>query len=420
MSDYGDDFADDAQDEGLVEPTPDQTLDSTPPTPGGAAQPSLAQMNSKINALQSKVTSLNSQNKSLSSKLTRSEAMIKQMQENNKKEENLGELLFEKSQELVDQASKNLDTANKLETTKQKLADVNSAAAQFREILFSGINGGVTDVDHYKNISLSDLLRLRLQEADKKAEEAVAEAKSSAAISRSAPSATETLPRQMASSGGGGEGGDDDATKAEIDGIQKLEAELTEVKTKNVKLSKQYDGMKVKLESAFEAVNRFKDIQTKVAVLSERSRNEKDLRSRTQSALSLSNKKVEALSDHIEKLMLHLKHEATSKAKAYEAKAKANKEAELLRARNNAILKKNNGRERVIVELKEGAKILEDQLRLMDEKYMELRTKLDWTRLQSERTLKKSQHEASTLRKEMAMSRKREREDMRSTSMTGL
>ena len=157
-----------------------------------------------------------------------------------------------------------------------------------------------------------------------------------------------------------------------------------------------------------------------MAVLSERSRNEKDLRSRTQQALSLSNKKVEALSDHIEKLMLHLKHEATSKAKAYEAKAKANKEAELLRARNNAILKKNNGRERVIVELKEGAKILEDQLRLMDEKYMELRTKLDWTRLQNERTLRKSQHEASTLRKEMAMSRKREREEMRVTSMMGL
>lgn len=379
----------------------------------------MAQINSKINALQSKVTSLTTQNKSLSSKLTRSEAMIKQMQENNKKEENLGELLFEKSQELVDQAAKNLDTANKLETTKQKLADVNSAVAQFREILFSGINGGVTDVDHYKNISLSDLLRLRLQDADKKAEEAREEAKSSAVIARSAPSATETLPRQIVPASGGENDGDD-ATKAEIGGIQKLEAELAEVKAKNAKLSKQYDGMKGKLESAFEAVNRFKDIQTKVAVLSERSRNEKDLRARTQSALSLSNKKVEALSDHIEKLMLHLKHEATSKAKAYEAKAKANKEAELLRARNNAILKKNNGRERVIVELKEGAKILEDQLRLMDEKYMELRTKLDWTRLQSERTLKKSQHEASTLRKEMAMSRKREREDMMTTSMSGL
>ena len=76
---------------------------------------------------------------------------------------------------------------------------------------------------------------------------------------------------------------------------------------------------------------------------------------------------------------------------------------ELLRARNSAILKKNNGRERVIVELKEGAKILEDQLRLMDEKYMELRTKLDWTRLQSERTVKKSQEEARSLRTKFAL-----------------
>jgi len=339
------------------------------------------------------------------------------MKEKNKEGEDLGEKLYAKSEELVNQASLNLKTAENLDKTKQELVDVKNSVLQFREQLFKKINGGVDDVDHYKNVSLSDLLRLCLQEADNKVEEALAGAKKN--IAKLAPSATETLPRQMGATSSDG-GGEVDEAKVEIDGIQKLEAELSEVKAKNSKLSKQYDYMRVKLENAFEAVNKFKDIQTKVAVLSERSRNEKDLRFRTQNALTLSNKKVEALSDHIEKLMLHLKHEATSKAKAYEAKTKANKEAELLRARNNAILKKNNGRERVIVELKEGAKILEDQLRLMDEKYMELRTKLDWTRLQNERTLKKSQQEASTLRKEMAMARNWEKEETRkNTSMTG-
>ena len=78
--------------------------------------------------------------------------------------------------------------------------------------------------------------------------------------------------------------------------------------------------------------------------------------------------------------MLHLKHEAAAKAKAHEAAGRAAQEVSLLRARNGALLRRAGARDQVIVELKEGAKILEDQLRLMDEKYMELRTKLDFTR----------------------------------------
>ena len=47
---------------------------------------------------------------------------------------------------------------------------------------------------------------------------------SSAAIAKSAPSATETLPSQTTSTASEG-----DETKAEIDGIQKLEAEVRAV-----------------------------------------------------------------------------------------------------------------------------------------------------------------------------------------------
>ncbi len=37
----------------------------------------------------------------------------------------------------------------------------------------------------------------------------------------------------------------------------------------------------------------------------------------------------------------------------------------------------------------EGTRILEDQLRLMDEKYIDLRGKLDWAKTQSQKTVTK-------------------------------
>ena len=52
----------------------------------------------------------------------------------------------------------------------------------------------------------------------------------------------------------------------------------------------------------------------------------------------------------------------------------------------------------VISELRDSGKLLEDQLHLMDEKYMELRTKLDYTRNQTERVLKQKDVEVRELR----------------------
>lgn len=53
---------------------------------------------------------------------------------------------------------------------------------------------------------------------------------------------------------------------------------------------------------------------------------------------------------------------------------------------------------RVIAELREGTKVLEDQLRLMDEKYLELRSKLDVTRSQFQEIIKRVAKENKELR----------------------
>lgn len=66
--------------------------------------------------------------------------------------------------------------------------------------------------------------------------------------------------------------------------------------------------------------------------------------------------------------------------------------------------RKNFAKERLITELRESSKILEDQLRLMDEKYLELRIKLDWTREHGMKKLKRAEQMASQLRMKYVMS----------------
>ena len=144
-------------------------------------------------------------------------------------------------------------------------------------------------------------------------------------------------------------------------------------------------------------------LKSKALQLLERQKAEKETRLRAEAATKLANRKVLALSQHIEKLMLHLKHEAAAKAKAHEAAGRATQEVSLLRARNAALGRRAAARDQIIVELKEGAKILEDQLRLMDEKYMELRTKLDYTRISTGREVNKYKAQCSQLRAKWAL-----------------
>jgi hypothetical protein len=124
--------------------------------------------------------------------------------------------------------------------------------------------------------------------------------------------------------------------------------------------------------------------------------------------------------------MNHLKHEAAAKVKAYSTARSFDGELEALRNRNALLAKRNATREKVITELKvcarhadatihvqsrvmscfiaclwlglqEGSRILEDQLRLMDEKYNELRTRLEVTRSTSTKEVKRAQARADRM-----------------------
>ena len=74
-------------------------------------------------------------------------------------------------------------------------------------------------------------------------------------------------------------------------------------------------------------------------------------------------KKVEALSEHIEKLMMHLKYEAIAKARSLSDQSRLQRELESTKARIDYLDKKNARKDTVLAEQREAGKLLEDQLR---------------------------------------------------------
>mmetsp|Transcript_14006 Transcript_14006/g.32624 ORF Transcript_14006/g.32624 Transcript_14006/m.32624 type:complete len:597 (-) Transcript_14006:259-2049(-) len=269
-----------------------------------------------------------------------------------------------------------------------------------------GGNWSTVDEKNYQFVSIMELVRLRVQKAEMAAQSQI-ESAVKANKTQSTLSATglisATMTRDM-------NAGADDASAAALglegmDGaatVARLEQQLEAMKKANSKLENKCGHLENQLQEALGASDDLTLLKAKAMSLLERQKNEKELRLRAEAATKASNKKVLALSQHIEKLMLHLKHEAASKAKAHEAAGRAAQEVSLLRARNAALGKRAASRDSIIKELTEGAKILEDQLRLMDEKYMELRTKLDFTRMTTGKEVTKYKALASSLRAKWA------------------
>jgi hypothetical protein len=115
-------------------------------------------------------------------------------------------------------------------------------------------------------------------------------------------------------------------------------------------------------------------------------------------------KKVQILTDHVEKLVKILKYESTAKIKGLEHIREMKKDMKRI---DNTLKNKSKviaSQSRLIRELREGAKILEDQLRIMDEKFLDVRFKLDGVRTQQKTIVLKAEAEAQALRVKFALS----------------
>lgn len=144
-------------------------------------------------------------------------------------------------------------------------------------------------------------------------------------------------------------------------------------------------------------------LKNKIFQLSERIRVEKESKRALELEVGGFKKKLDMLSDHIEKLMLHLKREGAQKVRLAEQVRTLEKEIVKIKEKSDIIFRKSSAKDRLLVELREGSKILEDQLRLMDEKYLELRSKLDYARVMSQKKIKKAEKVAADLRVKFIM-----------------
>ncbi len=169
-------------------------------------------------------------------------------------------------------------------------------------------------------------------------------------------------------------------------------------------LKQKLKDLKEELRLALSAAEDIKALKAKLMQMVERIRSEKETKTKIEESLKQSKKKVDILSDHMEKLMGHLKHEGAAKIRAIEQVRISEKKLHETNNKNILLTRKLNAKDKLINEFREGTKVLEDQLRLMDEKYLELRGKLDWARESGERRVKVAEKSAADLRLKFALS----------------
>lgn len=324
----------------------------------------------------------------------------------------LQQQIFEKSEELVRQGEKNVALAEKFETMKAQWQELRSEVKDVRLVLLRGVAGSGVDDSLYQHVRLEELVRLRLKALEH-------EWLLTGVVDRGATG------DELSSACAKGDGDRDanDATAAgaadkasvhlanvgafsALDGlgsIGRLERELRLCRSRNKRLQEQIEVLERELQTAVSGLGEFQALKERAVEIVSRERVEKELRQKVEANYKESSEKIVALSEHIEKLMVHLKHEAAAKTKAIDAQRRVEKELGECREKVVVLQKKHALKDAQLQELEHGAKILEDQLRLMDEKFIDVRNKLDWTRATSQKEVKKLNSELSALRMKWQM-----------------
>lgn len=312
--------------------------------------------------------------------------------------------IFEKSEELVRQGEKNLALAEKYERVKSQWHEQRSEVKDVRLSLLRGVAGSGVDDSLYQHVKLEELIRLRLKALEH-------EWLLTGASGTSSASDLSTIDEAQ-----GDEAAGDAAQKSThlanvsvfstMDGlgsIGRLERELRLCRSRNKRLQEQTELLERELQTAMNGLGEFQALKEKAVEMVSRERVEKELRQKSEANCKETTEKIVALSEHIEKLMVHLKHEAAAKTKAVDSQRRTEKEFAECRDKSTILQKKTAFKDQQIQELEQGAKILEDQLRLMDEKFIEVRNKLDWTRATSQKETKKLNSELTSLRMKWQM-----------------
>jgi hypothetical protein len=139
-------------------------------------------------------------------------------------------------------------------------------------------------------------------------------------------------------------------------------------------------------------------LRNELEKMTDRSRRDREMKNKLTRNLEDSRSEVNSLSERMEKLSLNLKHETSAKAKVLSERIKILRDLEVVKQRNQIAEKKNGQQHKAICDLKENSEHLREQLQQVEKKCTELRTKLDWTRAQMEKLVRKKDEEMKDLK----------------------
>lgn len=312
--------------------------------------------------------------------------------------------VFLKSEQLVQQGEKHLRVAGLLDKAKAELNQLREEVGAVRLVLLRGIGLDPTIVSQdsssddmlYQHVKLEELVRLRLKAFEHEWQlaggpsasmDSTDEAQDGSESSCHLPNVENFSALDAVGLGGAG----------------RLEREMRVLRSRNKRLTERTERLESELDTALTGLRDLQNMREKVVEMVGRERVEKELRAKSDLTNKELGEKVAALSEHVEKLMVHLKHEAAAKTRAVEAQRRVEKE--LLEAKEKLVsaTRKHAAQDAKVAELEQGARILEDQLRLMDEKFIDLRNKLDWTRSAARKENKQLSTELRSLRMKWQM-----------------
>ena len=297
--------------------------------------------------------------------------------------EGLTEEVSQKTKALMEQGEKNYQLYDSLQRYKEESGDAGAALKEARTLLLQELAGEDALTNDYQNVNLLELIRLFINKSSPLDTHLTQSLRTASKIS-SAAEDTDEVPSGDA--------------PPSVQRFFELDAECKLLKSNQRKMQKEMDRLKKQGTRGNDALQEVQTCRQRVEDLAQKLQTQKAMKARAEQELVKSNKRIQTLSAHIEKLMIHLKHEASAKIKAQDDQRQQQAETVGLKQKVAALQKKARSRAKLVHELKEGSRILEDQLRLMDQKYVDLRTKLDWTRASSNKEVKRIQKEANKLR----------------------
>lgn len=289
-------------------------------------------------------------------------------------------LQYDVTRRSVEEGEKSIALAFQLAKYKDEVTMLQAEIQTLRTALIRGINGGLSDSTHYVNVDLVELLRLRIQEVTSSSLNSNPHPRQTSYSPNSISNSTHTTTPYT-------------TNESSFGVVLALEQQIYKGTQQKDALHAKYLSVKSELEARANEVDDVENLRQKVSQMGMRLHDERQVKIKAQTDLADEQSKVKILSDQIEKLMVPLKHVATDKARTLAEFSRLKKEIDVSTRSNAALTKKNERKDQAIAELIESTKPIEGQMRVMEEKYVELRSKLEWTRSQTDRALRKKDKE---------------------------